>query len=73
MHTPCRMSSQLSMQFSSYFTFVYLALFHYFIFQTLGAVSTNVFILTMHHDNNRLIDVRKINKYIAKLNFAEIV
>ena len=53
------MSSQLSMQFSSYFTFVYLTLFHYFIFQTLDAVSTNEFILTMHHDNNNRCEKNK--------------
>ena len=59
MHTPCRMSSQLSVQFSSYFTFVYLTLFHYFIFQILDAVSTNEFILTMHHDNNNRCEKNK--------------
>ena len=53
MRTPCRMSSQLSMHFSSYFTFVY------FVFQTLDAVSTNEFILTMHHDNNNRCEKNK--------------
>ena len=51
---------------SSYFTFVYLTLFHYFIFQTLDTVSTNEFILTMHHDNNYRCEKNK-------LNFAEII
>ena len=54
--TPRRMGSQLSMLTSSYFTFVYLTLFHYFIFQILDAVSTDEFIFTMHHDNNNICE-----------------
>ena len=38
---------------------VYLTLVHYFIFQTLDAVSTNEFILTMHHDNNNRCEKNK--------------
>ena len=61
MHTSCRMSSQLSMYFSLHFTFVYVyfPILFYFIFQTLDAVSTNEFILTMHHANNNRCEKNK--------------
>ena len=44
----------------------------YFIFQILDAVSTNEFIFTMHHDNNKRCEKNKWI-YKAKLNFTEII